>query len=288
MRRTPEGIITAHAMDPARRELYVEGRRDRVFLKWATPDMHVDATVVCIDDVELPASCDEDCSGGNRGRLLRFLADVEGRAPRIVGFVDRDQDHLLGIERDLGSNVVLTDFRDMESYVLFEENIDKMLRAGIGVEKVSAADFLKSAVDAASLLSAVRLISVRENLMLPVGGSRWENKLTVQGGLVVRVDLQGIVHQLLQNADISLRESSGVVARILLVAEELTQFSPQMRVHGKDMMRIIKLQLHSLGTDVSDASYVVNPTVNMATIGDCPAMRSILEFLRGEVVSDVV
>src|SRR5206468_3136096 len=68
LRRDPEAIVTAHLMDRARRELYVEGRRDRIFLDWLiSTDRHPDVSVVEISSVNLP-----EISGGERGRLLHF------------------------------------------------------------------------------------------------------------------------------------------------------------------------------------------------------------------------
>src|SRR6266542_1133360 len=79
LRRVPETILIAHRMDPGRRELYVEGVRDRVFLNWLVGDgLGLRSAVVPIELVDLP-NVDE---GGNRERLKRFLHWLSKNLPR--------------------------------------------------------------------------------------------------------------------------------------------------------------------------------------------------------------
>jgi hypothetical protein len=55
IRRTPEAIIVAHTMDRSRRELYVEGRTDRIFLTWLLDERADQGTrILEIDFVDLP------------------------------------------------------------------------------------------------------------------------------------------------------------------------------------------------------------------------------------------
>ncbi len=55
IRRTPDAIVIAHRMDPARRELYVEGHRDRLFFCWLMGlAQDVNTKVIEISAVDLP------------------------------------------------------------------------------------------------------------------------------------------------------------------------------------------------------------------------------------------
>jgi hypothetical protein len=63
VRQDPQRILAAHRMDPARRELYVEGPGDRIFLGWLVGDQKSpDARIIEIDLVELPT----DILGGKK------------------------------------------------------------------------------------------------------------------------------------------------------------------------------------------------------------------------------
>src|SRR5271155_3700280 len=104
LRRHFEAVITAHAMDRSRKELYVEGQRDRLFLSWlidGTRDPNV--SIHEIETLELPG----EVSGGNRGRLIRLVELLENAEVRICAFADADWDRLFG--RRLPRRLWLTD-----------------------------------------------------------------------------------------------------------------------------------------------------------------------------------
>lgn len=65
MRRDPQTILTAHRMDPTRRELYVEGPSDRIFLDWlAGEEKDANARIIEVSLVDLPRV---SLLGGRRG-----------------------------------------------------------------------------------------------------------------------------------------------------------------------------------------------------------------------------
>ena len=73
MQRDIKAILVAHKIDPKRRELYVEGRRDRSFFLWFLGDERdPDTSIFAIDSVR----CDVPVEGGCRGRLLTFAASI--------------------------------------------------------------------------------------------------------------------------------------------------------------------------------------------------------------------
>src|SRR5262245_4364060 len=122
IRRTPEAILTAYRMDPARRELYVEGRRDRLFFDWLMGTLSV--TKACVREI---AAVELACvsNGGERARLLAFAGQI-GQAPiALMCFADADSDRLLS--RPVPQRVWLTDGRDLEGYVLHPTCIEKVL-----------------------------------------------------------------------------------------------------------------------------------------------------------------
>ena len=77
IRRHPDAIIMAHKMDPTRRELYVEGARDRLFLAWVFSDLiDRNTSIQQIAFVEMVDSIE----GGERGRLIAFARRIEGES----------------------------------------------------------------------------------------------------------------------------------------------------------------------------------------------------------------
>jgi hypothetical protein len=142
-------------MDQARRELFVEGPRDRLFLSWlASSGKDPNVSIIEIDFVELP-----ELPGGNKGRLIYF-AEQLGRGAcdvRIQMFADADWDRLL--ERPVPARVWITDHRDMEGYLLRVECLEKVLRLGLGNAAVSAEVVLTSIKEHARRLCLLRLTS---------------------------------------------------------------------------------------------------------------------------------
>jgi len=278
LRRDPEAIIAAFELDPERRVLYVEGTSDQAFFNWLTKkSLNSNSMVSCIDEVNLPATGSDD-SGGNRGRLLRFLMQVQNEGVSIAGFVDKDQDHLLGNESSL-ANVFYTDFRDRESYVFFEENLDTALRMGVGLHTVEASELLKSTFETSLKLAAIRLVSEKRKLKLPVSSTNWDKHVTARKGIVQAVDLDRIVNQLFQQANHSLKQKKSVLGEVLSTVEALSKYDPRQVVHGKDTMRILDRQFKSLRVKVDDVSIVLKATFRPELISSFPNLRAAVDFL---------
>ena len=198
IRRTPEAIVIAHVMDQSRKSLYVEGLRDRLFLSWLLGDQADNGAVIAeIDFVEIP----ESGAGGNRGRLIKFAEQLGTKDVAIRMFADADWDRVLG--RCLPQRVWLTDYRDLEGYILCERCLDKLLRLGIGTERVSARNLLAAVLNSARPLGALRLASDIDGLNLPFQNTDLTRHVAGEGE-AISVDLASYLRALLQNAGISL------------------------------------------------------------------------------------
>ncbi|QQQ61891.1 DUF4435 domain-containing protein [Paenarthrobacter ureafaciens] len=278
LRRSPEAVLVTHEFDPRRRELYVEGPGDAIFFRWLTEaTRNQDSLIIAIELVDMPLTR----HGGNRQRLLDFLSAVEDKAPRIRGFVDKDQDHIL-CAMEHPSNSILTDFRDRESYVLWTANIAKVLSLGAHTDKVTPEDFLASTFSAALLLAAARLVSIRQDLKLPVSDTGWEKKLKTKDGLVVSVDRSGILRMLLQNAGLSLQMLANLEKDVSAAEQELMVWEPQQVMHGKDSMKIIAKQFQSLNVVCEDAFHLLGPTFNRTEGENQRNLASAIAFVEGK------
>ena len=79
IRRNPKAIIMAAQMDHERRELYVEGKKDRLFIKWLTLGrISSNSRILESNVVEINES-----QGGEKERLLLFAKLSEDKANNI-------------------------------------------------------------------------------------------------------------------------------------------------------------------------------------------------------------
>jgi hypothetical protein len=282
LRRRPKDIVAAHIFDPERKEIYVEGSRDVNFLNWLAKDSRgSNSRVVWINDVDLgPSSVrenDED-DGGNKQRVLDFLDSVKNESFSIRGFVDLDDDSLLG-GRIYPPNVLATDFRDLEGYFFEEENLDRALRLGFSTDKVTAKDFLQSAFDTARIMAAMRLASSEDGWKLPFAKSDWPKKIIAQKGLVTEAPQKDILRALMQRANITLAllESSSV--RVTEALDVLEGLEPLSFIHGKDTLRIMKVQLASIKIRCDDPFTVLGSTYDRSKLPIHKNLATSVAFL---------
>jgi hypothetical protein len=275
LRRSPEVILVAHAMDPGRRELYVEGSRDRAFLNWLVGDnLAVRAAVVTIDLVEMP----EVDEGGNRERLKRFLLQVESSDAEIRGLLDAD--HSVLIPEAVPSNVWLTDLRDAEGYVLAEENVDAALRLGCGIERVPASSIIASMQEVCKTLSAIRLASEQAGLRLPVSTVQLNRHVRVSSEGTPTLNQVALLRGLMQRAGISLREYEGIASLVTTAAEQVATFPVGQTLHGKDCFKVLDLQFRALGAPADvNVGAMLWSSFQRERLSDFPALSEVSRYL---------
>jgi hypothetical protein len=209
VKRDVVAILAAHRLDPARRELYVEGHRDRMVLLWLVgADLHENSRIVEVRFVDVNVD-----TGGERGRLLKFAAEVEGDPAQIRALVDADFDRLLGMT--VPSNVWLTDRRDLEGYVLREDCLDKVFRLAASTDQVNVGDILRALTSAARRLSALRVMSARTGLDLPFQKTPLAKHVAAtKTGFTL--DIESYLRVLLQNGGVSLSRYGAIYSESLV------------------------------------------------------------------------
>lgn len=277
MEREPGGVVASHVMDPKRRELYVEGESDQAFFLWILKDQDaIDARVVPIKFVDVPGVTE----GGERGRLLKFLAEIEGsEKSHIRGFVDADQDRHLGILEEL-VNGWFTDHRDLEGYVLTIDNLDTGLRLGCSLQNPAAENVFNQMTKAAVTIAAIRLASARLQLKLPISSGKWISQLSSDKYGNLKMNLSSIIQSLMQEADVSLKRLDEVTRAVTEADEELQQVDVRHVIHGKDCMRILTKQLAEFGIKVDSASRIMWSTFRRDVIMQYPSLAAAVGFLR--------
>src|SRR5262245_2279213 len=103
-RRSIAELITRYELEPALRDIYVEGDRDWFFLRWFFQSIGCRIPVVYMIEatVNVPTRLLRQAgASGNRGRVIALCMEMEATLPPIArnvrGLVDKDYSELLGV-----------------------------------------------------------------------------------------------------------------------------------------------------------------------------------------------
>lgn len=219
-------------MDPERRDMYVEGRRDSIFFRWLTGgSIRPGSRIVEISFVDVPG----DIKGGNRGRLAR-LADVIGRHDRLLCFLDADFDRLHG--RSHAAVAALTDGKDLEGYLLRQECVDKLLALAL-TSDLDGRSVLSQLCNAARPLGLLRIASLSLGLDLPFQNTKLEKHVSFKRNVGFDVDLDAYLRALLQNGHVSIARTSEVLAELEICTKKYAGEADRQIAHGKDVMVLV-------------------------------------------------
>lgn len=261
-------------MDPTRRELYVEGQRDRLFLSWLLGGaIDPDASIREIASVDLPAVE----TGGERGRLLHFAQLVAARSERIRFFADADWDRVLG--RSVPPAVWLTDHRDLEGYVLRIECVDKVLCLGVANTRVAAADILTWVTDHGRRFGLIRLMSELDSLELPFQKTAKKKYITFTRGHLT-VEYERYLSALLQNAGVSLARLGDISSRLAEVERVFTSVPDSELIHGKDAMCILEVVLSECGAAEEEGTRLLWTSFEPVLVEPGSTLATVCGFLR--------
>lgn len=276
MRRDPLAIIAAHRFDPDRRELYVEGSKDKVFLEWVVADRRSPhASIILIDFVDLPDISD----GGNKARLLAFMRIAENQVENIRGLIDSDSDTLLDTPPSYPSNIWVTDWRSLESYVMTVECLDTALRLGCDVDYLEAENLFQNIAEIARKVSAIRYVSESENLRLPVSSYRWTRYLKCRRKGGVSLDIEGAIRSLMQNAGINLSQLHQILDNVDAAEQQFAELDDLHVIHGKDFMKILTLQLQEMGVKIDDAGRLMWTSFRREDIRKHMVLSEVVDYL---------
>lgn len=237
MRWKMKEFIYEMTQDPERRVLFVEGVRDQAFWSKTLQVPRRPGTLIySISSIE----CDS-VPGGERGRLIWAAQKLSESmvSDRLLFFADADCDRLLN--KALPPNTILTDGRDLESYFFLGDccaHVCAVIRPGDDTLHTVFADRIKRV---ARPLGILRLASARGDMKLPFRETlkRGLKKFVVKNGSGHDLNVHALLRVLLQNADRSLSEESGIYS-LYKDEEALQRSAPDNQiVHGKDLARLI-------------------------------------------------
>lgn len=267
-------------MDRSRRDLYVEGLRDKAFLEWLCRDeLDTGAQVIIADFIDVP----DVVRGGNRARILFFLDTVLPEQLSIRGLVDADNSRLVEGAGVGSPNLWVTDHRDLEAYVLDDSHVDTAIRAGCGVLSVDARAMYQSAVDVARFMAAIRVLSERDELGFPVSAGKWLKHVSADRNGVLSVNRSNVTQALMQGGGMSLKRLSEIEAAVTAEEARLREVPDRDVVHGKDFGLLFTKQLDALGVKIDSASRLLLATFPRES-HRFAVLEEIESYLRGEGV----
>jgi len=271
MRRDPQALLLAHKMDRARRTLFVEGRRDRLFVAWLASSRCPDAQVLEIDTIEVSVD-----TGGNRARCIALAQKIPDSMCSIRVFVDADWDRIF--KKPQPPSVWLTDHRDLESYCLRVECFEKMLVLGLCCEGPTPSVALGSILTTGRALGVLRILSVREALNLPFQSvDLFRHSRSSQG--LVSVNRHEYLRALVQNAGISLARLAELTDAWQRLEEELAKVPDLDLVHGKDAVALISRMLHDLGGKKDAADAILMTAYERRFLSETSTLENVVSFL---------
>lgn len=260
-------------MDPARRELYVEGARDRRFLAWAFRDkMGSNALIREIGYVDIEGPRE----GGERARLLAFGRWLSNTQANIRCFADADMDRVL--VRSIPSHVWLTDGRDLEGYVLNVPCLEKVLSVGIGADVPSARKLLRAVLTQGRKLGLLRVLSELDSLRLPFRNTRLSRYVDYSGGRL-QVDLDAYLQTLLQNAQISLTRLPHIRIRLGALEVRFKDIPDFELIHGKDAFCLIEKALSHFKLGENELARLLWTSFECSHVANHPNLTAIASFL---------
>jgi hypothetical protein len=269
LRRDHAAILAALEIDPNRRELYVEGPRDRQVLLWLLGRRERDEVVVQdIGGVNISAI------GGQRGRLMAFAALVEAET-RIKVFADADYDRLVG--RSAPVNGWLTDSRDFEGYALWTGCPEKAVRLGATRSWAEARSALRQSVEVARRVAMVRVADHLAGWELPFQRFPPAKRSRITNRTLSFAERAWITT--LVSESIGRSRLDEVLEEVGRRASEYSGTPDDQLVHGKDVIGFLAEFLSSYGVGRRDAYRLVWSGLERRIVKGYESLNAVIEYL---------
>lgn len=274
IRRAPEALISAARMDPERRDLYVEGISDKLILEYLlNGSIHKNVRILPIDlAVEINLA-----DGGAKGRVLAFASFAENKGIQNLRFLaDSDLDALFNDEYP--SNTFLTDFPDMEGYVISERNLDKLLKVAHVREYPSVKNLHEALLSISSELGLLRFISRRFSLGLSITNTKKLKSISIDSNLPV-LDFKRLITTVCHNTSEKQYNADELLFKTEQAREEFEKASQSQRIRGKDYIELMSITLRKLKLSKSEEGSTLLATMHEENTLKFPRMGNLATFL---------
>jgi len=266
-------LICQLRLDPKLRILFVEGGRDLAFWRKLVPiSQRYNSTVYNIQIVEM--DCNE---GGNKGRLIELAKKITelGFIDRVKVFVDADNDHVL--PKQYPDNVILTDYRDLESYGFSIECIEEMVSTGLAKEKINIAQIIDNLIQVGYPIGILRILSEEGTQKLGFSKTFKENgrKRYVDHGKS-ELKIENLLRSLLQNSNISLSLLDNYQTQLHGKCINLDGLDKKLIIHGKDWLFFLGI---ALGINQNEVEPLIFMAINYESLLLMPSINMVRTYL---------
>lgn len=274
-RREPIAHIKSLEFDPNRKILVVEGRADRLFLEHLTSDeIAIDTTILEISSVEF----NEHIEGGNRGKIIHFASLTDKEEERLKFLVDKDYSKYTN--DIIPYNVILTDFKDLESYLFEEKYLDKFLKIGLKTDKINAKKILEE-LNKAKYFGFVRITSLEKELNLSINktNDKLSKYLEFDNTFSLTIKQEKYIDSLIQNSTYSV-EKTFLKNNVNEIIDKYSIEENRNIIHGKDAISIIEEICIKLGYKSENIGSVFWMSFDSTKINKYPNLKKTVDFIK--------
>lgn len=275
IRRKPEAHIKSLEMDPDRRILVVEGLEDRLLLEYICgKNKSKDSIILEISSVDIDISVED----GNRGRVIHFASLCNSKSDRISFFIDRDYQFVRNAT--LPSNVILTDYRDVEAYLLEETNIEKFIKIGLNTDKIGASSFYDE-ISKARYFGFLRITSIERELKLAVNktNERLSKYIDISKEYDISILEDNYLTVIIQNTTERKYEKEELKKWMLEITEKYKDIDKRYIIHGKDLLSFISEVCNKIISSKGNIDKVFWMSFDKDNINQYPNLMSVVNFI---------
>jgi len=231
---TVSSIKAQLKLDKDLKLFFVEGLRDLAFWRKLVPQTkRKDVQVIKIGLVQ-----DIDINlGGEKGRLIELsnlLSDKEFKT-RVKFFADSDNDKILA--KTHKPTVLLTDYRDLESYCFSEKCIQELIETGLAKEGINIKKLMNQIESICRPIGMLRAISEKSSYQLRFTKTFIKNgrrKFIKKNEF--ELDLDKLVTTLLQNTKLGMNLKDTLIIELTTDLNFYEQSDARQIIQGKDWL----------------------------------------------------
>ncbi|AVH72444.1 hypothetical protein [Nostoc sp. 'Lobaria pulmonaria (5183) cyanobiont'] len=255
IRRTLDELVTRYELEPDLRDIYVEGKTDKLLIEWFLDQKKNQGFAVYeIDTVEIPAQLlfEQGLKDNNRSRVITLALYINDKLSEtslhITCVADKDFDWLFCKEYQCDL-LLFTDYSCLEMYLFNEAVLDKCLRLGLGLSQPKAREVLNQLSRVLEDLFLIRDTNEALNLNM-----RWLDKFgdcckLNKKDYQVQFELKTFITKYLNSNSNRSQESRFITKLEELRAKKLIEI--RYKIHGHDFTELLCWYIRPyLGTEI--------------------------------------
>lgn len=269
-KRTVNSIIKSLEFDKDKKLLIVEGKADRLFFEFVCNNINDNCIILEVENVEM-----ESVEGGNKGKILAFAKSIPYNSENIKFFVDRDYDL---DEANSPFNTFITDFKDLESYLLNKESLNKFLKIGLKTDKITS-DKLLNDLKSSNYFGHVRNYSLTQNKGFSVNDCN-ENltKYVSYTKNYIEIDCKKYLTVLCQISAVKIKIDDLILEIENFIKKQNKDF--RFVIHGKDIIKVLVIICLKLGFKKDSIESAFWMSFDEKKVSNYPNLLSVINYLK--------